>query len=86
MLRPLQGDAVIRLMPGDRERAVEQRLVLDDPLNLDPARRGDHDLGRSVFNPHASSWDAKPPNTTEWIAPILAQAYMAMSASGTIGM
>jgi len=29
---------------------------------------------------------ANPPNTTEWMAPIRAQAIMAMSASGTIGM
>ncbi len=34
----------------------------------------------------ASSLAAKPPNTTEWIAPILAQASMPKIASGTIGM
>jgi hypothetical protein len=34
----------------------------------------------------ASSFGAKPPNTTEWIAPMRAQAYIANSASGTIGM
>ena len=34
----------------------------------------------------ASSAAAKPPNTTEWIAPSRAQASMAMAASGTIGM
>jgi hypothetical protein len=34
----------------------------------------------------ASSLAAKPPNTTEWIAPIRAQASMAIAASGTIGM
>jgi len=34
----------------------------------------------------ASSWDAKPPNTTEWIAPIRAHASIATAASGTIGM
>ncbi len=34
----------------------------------------------------ASSFAAKPPNTTEWIAPMRAQASMAMAASGTIGM
>ena len=28
----------------------------------------------------------KPPNTTEWIAPMRAQACMAITASGTIGM
>jgi len=28
----------------------------------------------------------KPPNTTEWVAPIRAQACMATTASGTMGM
>ena len=34
----------------------------------------------------ASSCAAKPPNTTEWTAPSRAQASIAMTASGTIGM
>ena len=34
----------------------------------------------------ASSLAAKPPNTTECTAPILAQASIANTASGTIGM
>ena len=34
----------------------------------------------------ASSWAAKPPKTTEWTAPIRAQASMAIAASGTIGI
>ena len=34
----------------------------------------------------ASSLEAKPPNTTECTAPMRAQASMAMTASGTIGM
>ena len=34
----------------------------------------------------ASSAAAKPPKTTEWIAPSRAQASIASSASGTIGM
>ena len=34
----------------------------------------------------ASSGEANPPNTTEWIAPIRAQASIAMTVSGTIGM
>ena len=34
----------------------------------------------------ASSCAAKPPNTTEWMAPMRAQASMAITASGTIGM
>ncbi len=34
----------------------------------------------------ASSWGAKPPNTTECTAPRRAQASMAMAASGIMGM
>ena len=34
----------------------------------------------------ASSCGANPPNTTEWTAPIRAQASMATTASGIIGM
>ena len=34
----------------------------------------------------ASSCGAKPPNTTEWTAPMRAQASIATAASGTIGM
>ena len=34
----------------------------------------------------ASSGAAKPPNTTEWMAPSRAQASIAITASGTIGM
>ncbi len=33
----------------------------------------------------ASSSEAKPPNTTEWIAPIRAQASIATCACGIIG-
>ena len=33
----------------------------------------------------ASESGEKPPNTTEWTAPIRAQASMAMAASGIIG-
>ena len=42
--------------------------------------------GRAWLIRAASSCDAKPPNTTEWIAPIRAHASIAMAASGTIGM
>ena len=34
----------------------------------------------------ASSWGAKPPKTTEWTAPILAQPSIAIAASGTMGI
>jgi hypothetical protein len=34
----------------------------------------------------ASSFAAKPPNTTEWMAPMRAQASIPIADSGTIGM
>ncbi len=39
-LRPLQDQASLRLVPGERDRFVEQRLVGDDPPGLEPAARG----------------------------------------------
>ena len=42
-------------------------------------------LSQSRMRPASASGE-KPPNTTEWTAPIRAQASMAMAASGTIGM
>ena len=43
-------------------------------------------LGRASSMRTASSCAAKPPNTTEWIAPRRAHASIAISACGTIGM
>ncbi len=43
-------------------------------------------LGRTSSMRTASSCGAKPPNTTECTAPSRAQASMAMTASGIIGM
>ncbi len=42
-------------------------------------------LGLASSTRIASSWAAKPPNTTECTAPSRAQASMAMAASGTMG-
>jgi hypothetical protein len=42
--------------------------------------------GRASSMRVASSFAAKPPKTTEWIAPRRAQASIATTASGTIGM
>ena len=43
-------------------------------------------VGRASSMRVASSRAAKPPKTTEWTAPSLAQASMAVAASGTIGI
>ena len=51
-----------------------------------PAEQVIMSFGRQSSILFESSLAAKPPKTTEWIAPILAQAYMANAASGTIGI
>ena len=43
-------------------------------------------LARESSIRDASSLAAKPPNTTEWIAPSRAHASIATTASGIIGM
>ena len=43
-------------------------------------------FGRASSMRLASSSDAKPPKTTEWTAPSRAQASIATTASGTMGM
>jgi len=48
------------------------------------AERMTFGVASSIRN--ASSGGAKPPNTTEWIAPSRATASMAITASGIIGM
>ena len=37
-------------MPGERDREIEQRLVLDDPARLDAAARGENDLRLGVVD------------------------------------
>ena len=59
-----------------------------DALAAAPAFVGGDDE-RADRNPSirpASASGEKPPNTTEWIAPIRAQASIANAASGIIGM
>src|SRR5438045_4047560 len=51
------------------------------PLQADRITRGFASLMRV-----ANSCAANPPKTTEWIAPMRAQASIAKAASGTIGM
>ena len=43
-------------------------------------------LGRASSIRMASSWEAKPPKTTECTTPMRAQASMATTASGIMGM
>jgi hypothetical protein len=48
---------------------------------------GDDEARAGILDPVAQAQFAeKPPNTTEWMAPMRAQACIAMMASGTIGM
>ena len=68
------------------QRRVEQRLVRDVRAPSRPHEADTMTRGRASSMRTASSCAAKPPNTTEWIAPRRAQASIANTASGTIGM
>ncbi len=50
MLRTLQDHAPLRLVRRQVDGTVEQRLVVDHPVHLDPARGGHHHLGRGVVD------------------------------------
>jgi hypothetical protein len=78
--------AGLRLVRGQFNRLIEQRLVGNHPVRLDAAGRADDRRGRASSMRVASSLAANPPNTTEWIAPMRAQASIAIAASGIIGM
>ena len=51
-----------------------------------PASAANMTLGLASSMRDARLCDAKPPNTTEWIAPIRTVASIAKIASGIIGM
>ena len=87
LLRPLQDDAGLRLGAGELDRLVEQRLVLHDAAGLEPAacredqlRLGVVDAGGELLGGKAAEHHA------ECTAPIRAQASIATTASGTIGI
>ncbi len=52
----------------------------------DPASALTITLGSASSMRLASEPEAKPPNTTEWMAPMRAQASMAKAASAIMGM
>jgi hypothetical protein len=58
---------------------------MDFPGSM-PAEHVMINLGKQSSILFASSLAANPPNTTEWMAPSLAQANIAKAALGTIGM
>jgi hypothetical protein len=47
---------------------------------------GDDERGVLVLDAALERVDEKPPKTTEWVAPMRAQASMATTASGIMGM
>ena len=49
-LRPLEDDAGLRLVLGEADRQVEQRLVFDQAAGLDAAARRQHQLGLGVVD------------------------------------
>ncbi len=85
-LSALQDQAGVRLVRRQRDRRIEQRLVGTTRPGSSPQEAETITFGCASAMRAASSAAAKPPNTTEWIAPSRAQASMAIAASGTIGM
>jgi hypothetical protein len=86
VLGALQDDAAGLVLAGDLESAVQERpdsTIREGSIPQDAATIS---LGRQSSMRDASSLAANPPNTTEWTAPSRAQAIIAMTASGTIGM
>ena len=73
-------------MLGELQRLVEQGLVRDDAAGSIPHDAETTTLGLASSMRTASSVAAKPPKTTECTAPSRAQASIAITASGIIGM
>jgi hypothetical protein len=71
---------------GERAGFVEQVLVRYDLAAAHAGFAGDDQFGLASSMRVAREPDAKPPNTTEWMAPMRAQARMAKAASAIIGM
>ncbi len=84
--RTLQQQDAVRLVLGEVDSSIEQRLVGDDAARFDTAGGVRIATGLLSSRRVASSGAAKPPNTTEWMAPMRAQASMPIAASGIIGM
>ena len=70
-----------------RESDPDARLDLQAALHhvYDAARYGNY-IYEGTPQPALRAADENPPNTTEWIAPIRAQASIATTASGIIGI
>ena len=51
LLRPLEDHAAVHLVPRQLDRAVEQRLVGDDAVDLDAAGGGENRRGPGVVDP-----------------------------------
>ena len=73
-------------VPGNSKRFVEEGFVRNYSLHLYTHEAETITFGLASSMRVASSFAAKPPNTTEWTAPRRAHASIATAASGTIGM
>lgn len=65
---------------------IEQLFIRQDLAPRAPASADTMTFGRASSIRAATLCEAKPPNTTEWIAPMRAQASSVMCASAIIGM
>ena len=77
-----RSDNTVRLALPDIGKEVS--FTIDHPLQY----TGDRDYLRSVVNVLQSAIASaeKPPKTTQWTAPMRAQASIAIGSSGIIGM
>src|SRR5207244_4984307 len=73
-------------VPGNSKRFVEEGLVRNYSLDLYTTRADTITFGLASSMRAASSFAAKPPNTTQWTAPRRPPPTIASAASGTIGM
>ena len=59
-LRPLQDEARLWFVDGERDRLVEQRLVFDHAAGLEPAARGQDHLRLGVVDADRELFRGKP--------------------------
>ena len=82
----LEDDAALRLVSASSIAASSSGLYAIARPGSIPHEAETTTFGVASSIRVASSCAAKPPKTTEWIAPSRAHASIAITASGTIGM
>ena len=86
LLWPLQDDAGLGLDAGKGDRFVEQRLVLHDAAGLEPAARREDQFRLGVLDPCCQLLGGEAAEHHRMHCADPAQASIATTASGTIGI